>query len=64
MVLAKPDYLSHVQAAGIMEVFITAYQALEVLGKLGPKESVLIHAGASSVGIAANQVRTRSCHLV
>ncbi|CED84718.1 quinone oxidoreductase [Phaffia rhodozyma] len=56
MVLQKPEYLSHSQAAGILEVFLTAYQALEVLGELKPEESVLIHAGASSVGIAANQL--------
>ena len=48
--------MSFVQAAGVAEVFLTAYQALVVLGNLKPNESVLIHAGASGVGTAAIQL--------
>lgn len=51
-----PDNLSFDQAAGIPEVFLTAYQTLYTIGKLKENESVLIHAGASGVGTAAIQL--------
>jgi len=56
MVLAKPAHLTHVQAAGILECFITALQALSLVGGFKKGESVLIHAGAGGVGVALNQV--------
>lgn len=51
-----PESLDYVQAAGISEVFLTAYQTLYWLGKLQEGETVLIHAGASGVGTAAIQL--------
>lgn len=54
-----PDSLDYVAAAGISEVFLTAYQTLYWLGKLQEQETVLIHAGASGVGTAAIQLAKR-----
>ncbi|KAG8878487.1 hypothetical protein FRB97_002475 [Tulasnella sp. 331] len=59
MVAKKPAHLSFAEAAGIPEVCLTAYQALFLVGKLQKGESVIIHAGASGVGIAANQMARR-----
>ncbi|WP_100658246.1 NAD(P)H-quinone oxidoreductase [Alteromonas flava] len=47
-------------AAGLPEVFLTAYQALFTLAKLKSNERVLIHAGASGVGLAAIQLARRN----
>ncbi len=52
-VLARVDIL---EAAGIAEVFLTAYQSLVLIGDLQPNSHVLIHAGASGVGLAAIQL--------
>lgn len=51
-----PEGLSFEEAAAIPEVFLTAYQNLFWNGKLGEKETVLIHAGGSGVGTAAIQL--------
>ncbi|ALS98426.1 NAD(P)H-quinone oxidoreductase [Lacimicrobium alkaliphilum] len=51
-----PDTLELMDAGGLAEVFLTAYQALFLLGNLQGGESVLIHAGASGVGSAAVQL--------
>jgi len=51
-----PEGIAFEQAAGMAEVFLTAYQALFWLGRLQPGENVLIHAGASGVGTAATQL--------
>ncbi|AWL11850.1 NADPH:quinone reductase [Saliniradius amylolyticus] len=51
-----PDNMSFSDGAGLMEVFLTAYQALFWLGKLAEGQKVLIHAGASGVGSAAIQL--------
>jgi NADPH:quinone reductase-like Zn-dependent oxidoreductase len=56
LLLHKPDKLSWEQAAAIPEQWLTAFQALRPLANLQPKESVLIHAGASGVGLAAAQL--------
>ena len=61
MLMHKPSELSWEEAAGIPEVWITASQALWMVGGLddapGPKaKSVLWHAGASSVSIAGIQL--------
>lgn len=47
------------EAAGIAECFLTAYQALFIENDLQPKQHVLIHAGASGVGLAAIQLAKR-----
>ncbi|KAL1699310.1 hypothetical protein EV121DRAFT_265255 [Schizophyllum commune] len=52
----KPEGLSWVQAAAIPEVWLTAFQSLITINNLQKGEDVLIHAGASGVGIAATQL--------
>lgn len=56
MLIHKPKELSWVQAAGIPETWITASQALYLIGEFTPGKSVLWHAGASSVSIAGIQL--------
>jgi tumor protein p53-inducible protein 3 len=56
-----PESLSFEEAAAIPEVFLTAYQTLFWIGKLQKQETVLIHAGASGVGIAAIQLAKKLC---
>ncbi|WP_432844586.1 SDR family NAD(P)-dependent oxidoreductase [Amycolatopsis sp. CA-161197] len=51
-----PDAWSEVDAASVALVFLTAYYALVDLANLRPGESVLIHAGAGGVGMAAIQL--------
>lgn len=51
-----PDTLSLMDAGGLAEVFLTAYQALFLLAGLRAGDSLLIHAGASGVGSAAIQL--------
>ncbi|KAF8073527.1 hypothetical protein FPV67DRAFT_1559933 [Lyophyllum atratum] len=55
-VIRKPSYLSWVQAASIPESFLTAYQALILCAELKKGANVLVHAGASGVGVAAIQL--------
>ncbi|ETI28145.1 hypothetical protein G647_00594 [Cladophialophora carrionii CBS 160.54] len=56
MLVHKPKELSWEEAAGIPETWITATQALYVVGEFKPGMSVLWHAGASSVSIAGIQL--------
>jgi len=56
MLMHKPSCLNFIEAAGVPESWFTAFQALVLVGGLTKGESVLIHAGASGVGIAANQI--------
>jgi putative PIG3 family NAD(P)H quinone oxidoreductase len=56
MLLHKPDYLSWEQAAGIPETWITATQALHLVGGFQKGQRVLWHAGASGVSIAGIQL--------
>jgi len=56
MAMAIPEYLSFEEAAAIPETFLTAFQALDWLGKLQMKETVLIHAAGSGVGTSAIQL--------
>jgi putative PIG3 family NAD(P)H quinone oxidoreductase len=51
-----PKGLSHIEAAGIPEVWFTATQVLKFVGGIKEGDSVLFHAGASSVGLAAIQI--------
>lgn len=54
--LRRPAGMSVEAAAGCAEVFLTAYQAMFVLGELTAGQAVLLHAGASGVGTAAIQL--------
>lgn len=56
MLIHKPKELSWEQAAGIPETWITATQALYLIGQFSKGKSVLWHAGASSVSIAGQQL--------
>lgn len=55
-VLPKPKNIDLVSAAGLPEVFATAYLNVFMEARTQPGESVLIHAGASGVGTAAIQM--------
>ena len=56
MVMKVPDCLSLAQASAIPEGYATAYLNLFTEGKLQKNETVLVHAGASGVGIAVQQI--------
>jgi len=56
MLIHKPDELSWEQCAGIPETWITALQAMYLIGEFKPGKSILWHAGASSVSIAGQQL--------
>ena len=81
MIVRKPDHVSWVQAAAVMENWLTAFQgtvflsvppdpqkhqthvlksskiiALFTISEMQKGQSVLVHAGASGVGIAAIQL--------
>ncbi|MEN7548925.1 NAD(P)H-quinone oxidoreductase [Rapidithrix thailandica] len=56
LVMPIPNKLHFEEAAGIAEVFLTAYQAICWLGKFQKGETALVHAGASGVGTAAIQL--------
>jgi putative PIG3 family NAD(P)H quinone oxidoreductase len=57
-----PQNINMHQAAGIAEAFLTAYQTMFTVADLQPKQKVLIHAGASGVGLAAIQLaKMRDC---
>jgi NADPH:quinone reductase len=51
-----PDALDLTQAGAVPEVFMTAYDALFLQGKLGLGQVALIHAAGSGVGTAAVQL--------
>eukprot|EP01103_Thecamoeba_quadrilineata_P016450 TRINITY_DN5503_c0_g1_i1.p1 TRINITY_DN5503_c0_g1~~TRINITY_DN5503_c0_g1_i1.p1 ORF type:complete len:1988 (-),score=362.33 TRINITY_DN5503_c0_g1_i1:138-5957(-) len=51
-----PEHISFEEAATIPATFLTASYALNYLARLAPGESVLVHAAAGGVGIAAIQL--------
>ncbi|MFF3445382.1 SDR family NAD(P)-dependent oxidoreductase [Streptosporangium sp. NPDC002721] len=51
-----PDGWTFEQAASVPGVFLTAYHGLRHVARLQPGESVLVHAGAGGVGMAAIQL--------
>jgi NADPH:quinone reductase len=55
-----PDRLSTEEAACVPVAFGTAYDCLFEFGRLQAREVVLIHAGASGVGLAAIQLASRA----
>ena len=57
--LPLPSSLNYVQGAAVAECFLTAYQSMFVEHALKPQHKVLIHAGASGVGLAAIQLAKR-----
>ena len=57
-VLPLPDGLSFEEAAAVPVVYGTAYAAVALLANVRAGETVLIHAAAGGVGIAATQLAT------
>ncbi|RMG75677.1 MAG: NAD(P)H-quinone oxidoreductase, partial [Chloroflexi bacterium] len=55
-VIPIPSGLTYEEAAAIPEAFLTAYSNMIEIGRLIENERVLIHAGASGVGLAAIQM--------
>ncbi|HEY9868444.1 MAG TPA: NAD(P)H-quinone oxidoreductase [Candidatus Obscuribacterales bacterium] len=55
-VLRMPRELQFTEAAAIPEAFMTAYDALFTQARLGPGETLLVHAAGSGVGTAAIQL--------
>lgn len=55
-VVPKPSRLTHVQAAAVPLVALTAYQAMFVDGKLAAGQTILIHGGSGGVGHTAVQL--------
>jgi putative PIG3 family NAD(P)H quinone oxidoreductase len=56
MAIPVPPQLSMIEAAAIPEAFLTAREALFTLGRLQPRQRVLVHAAAGGVGSAAVQL--------
>lgn len=56
MLVHKPKELSWEECAGIPETWITALQAMYLIGEFSEGKSILWHAGASSVSIAGQQL--------
>jgi NADPH:quinone reductase-like Zn-dependent oxidoreductase len=55
-VVPKPVHLSDAEAVTIPGTFLTAYYALHHCGRIGPGESILIHAATGGCGLAALQI--------
>jgi NADPH:quinone reductase-like Zn-dependent oxidoreductase len=60
MIIHKPASLSSIEAAGVPENWMTAFQAIFLEGNFKKGDNVLIHAGASGVGVAAIQLARKS----
>lgn len=60
MLMRVPERLSLHEAAGVPEVFLTAFSALFWEGRWREGDDVLIHAAASGVGTAAIQMAHRA----
>jgi NADPH:quinone reductase len=56
MMFEIPEGMEMEQAAGIYITFPTSYAALVIRAELRRGETVLVHAGAGGVGIAACQI--------
>jgi NADPH:quinone reductase-like Zn-dependent oxidoreductase len=63
-VAAKPATISHVEAASLPLVSITAWESLFTTGQLAKGQRVLIHAGAGGVGsIAVQLAHAKGAHV-
>ncbi|WP_223565025.1 NAD(P)H-quinone oxidoreductase [Agrobacterium tumefaciens] len=56
MAAAIPTGMSFIEAAAVMESFVTGWEALAHLGQTAKSETVLIHAAAGGIGSAAVQL--------
>lgn len=55
-IMRCPSSLSFEDCAGLAEVYLTAFQCLDLIGGVEQGQRALIHAGASGVGLAALQL--------
>ena len=63
--LPVPNGMSMRQAAGIFITYPTSYSALVLRANVQPGETVLVHAGAGGVGLAAVQIaKVRDCFIL
>ena len=62
--LPVPQGLSMTEAASLPETFFTVYSNVFGRGHLGAGESLLVHGGASGIGVAAIQIAAASGHRV
>lgn len=51
--LLKPSHLTFAEASTLLVAYLTAYYSLQHLARMEKNESILVHAGAGGVGIAA-----------
>lgn len=63
-VLPVPHGLSMTEAAALPETFFTVYSNVFGRGRLQPGESLLVHGGASGIGVAAIQIASALGHRV
>lgn len=56
MAVRIPDALSYIEAAAVMESFVTAWEAVVHLGGAGAGRNILIHAAAGGVGSTGVQI--------
>jgi NADPH2:quinone reductase len=56
MAVKVPNGLPMIQAAGVMEAFVTAWEAVAHLAEVRPGQHVLVHAAAGGIGSAAVQI--------
>lgn len=64
-VARKPASVDHATAAALPLVGLTAWQALHDRARIGPGQTVLIHAGAGGVGhVAVQLARLAGCRVV
>ncbi len=59
--LPIPANLGFVEAASLPEAFFTAWTALVLMGHLDEGQRLLVHGGASGVGLAAIQIAVQIC---
>ncbi|MFN8469353.1 MAG: thioester reductase domain-containing protein [Caldilineaceae bacterium] len=59
-VVPKPETLSFAAAAALPIAYLTAYYALQTLGRIRRGERILIHAAAGGVGLAAVHLAQRA----
>jgi NADPH2:quinone reductase len=62
--LPVPRGLSMTEAASLPETYFTVYANVFGRGRLQPGESLLVHGGASGIGVAAIQIATAMGHRV
>ena len=60
LVARKPESLSYAEAATIPISFMTASYALGELARISPGDTILIHAAAGGLGLAATQLALRA----